>query len=404
VWPKLVVVLWPIGAARILWWARRERRWLAAALVLGAPFALLLAVIASSGSWQFHNYRYIAAAFPLLLVPVAIALAPARLPSRVWLARAWTAAAVVVVALFVRAATRGLVDNAKFYAQNAADVNAQVVTLGHYVHAKLPDASIMFHDAGAVAYYGDTRVYDMLGLITNGQAGVASNGPGSRFEFLEDLPVDERPTHFVYYPSWMGQSEFFGESIMHTTIARTIYPKRLVGGPDMQIIEANFDHVHTAERPLAPHAGWRIADRVDVADLASERAHAWSADLGRRTTDIPTAHWSFFHKQTSPTLLLDGGRTILGDERFTLDVDPTKPVRLVLRTGGAVRYDWQDPITRTVTVRILDGDRELARTSIPPPTGPMFELPFDLPAGIRPLHVASDGPYRAMHWFALQPE
>ena len=72
------------------------------------------------------------------------------------------------------------------------------------MNRKLPDASVMFHDAGAIAYYGDGEVYDMLGLVTNFQAGVANNGPGSRFEFLESLPPERRPTHFAYYPGWMG--------------------------------------------------------------------------------------------------------------------------------------------------------------------------------------------------------
>jgi len=40
----------------------------------------------------------------------------------------------------------------------------------------------------------------MLGLVTNHQAGIANHGPGARFEFLESLPPEQRPTHFAYYP------------------------------------------------------------------------------------------------------------------------------------------------------------------------------------------------------------
>jgi len=408
VWPRLVRYLWLIGALRILWWARRERRWGVGVLVIASPFLLVLAVIASSAQWEFHDYRYIAPAFPLLLVPVAVALSPVRLPERIaaraWLERAWGASAVIVVALFVRGAKPALVDQATFYAQNAADLNAQVVHLGHYIHRKLPDASILLHDAGAIAYYGDTRVYDMLGLVTNGQAEIASHGPGSRFEFLESMPVDERPTHFAYYPEWMGQREFFGELVERTQLGRQIHPKRLVGGRDMQIIAADFDHVHTAERPLDAHPGWHLADRLDIADLASEHAHGWHGELGRRRRDTPSARWSFFHKQTTPVLLLDGGRTIVGRESFTLAVDPAKPVRLVLRTGGARSYDFQEPIAKPVTVRIFVSDREVAHVVVPVPTGLMLELPFALPAGSTSIRTEADGSYRAMHWFALQPD
>nr|MDQ3300320.1 hypothetical protein [Myxococcota bacterium] len=188
VWPRLVALLWIVGAVRVAWWAKRETRYLAGFLVVTAPLGLVLAVIASSGAWSFQNYRYIAPAFPLLMVTVACALVPPRWPARIPTLianRAWLAAACVLVLLYLRAALPGMRADIALFAQNATDLDRQVVTLGRYVHKKLPDASLMFHDAGAVAYYGDTRVYDMLGLVTNYQAGIANHGPGSRFEFLE---------------------------------------------------------------------------------------------------------------------------------------------------------------------------------------------------------------------------
>jgi 4-amino-4-deoxy-L-arabinose transferase-like glycosyltransferase len=410
VWPRFVWYLWLAGAFRIAWWAKRERRYLVGTLLVIAPFLLVFAVIASSGAWVFHAYRYIAPAFPLLLIPVAIALAPPQLPERFawrqWAVRGWNAVAVGVVALFVRAAMPNLADQAKFYAQNAADLNEQVVKIGHYIRAKLPNASIMFHDAGAIAYYGDTRVNDLLGLVTNRQATIAPNGPGARFEFLENLPVDQRPTHFAYYPVWMGQREFFGETVVQTQLARTIHKQRLIGGTDMQLIVANFDHVHTAERPLEVPAGWHLVDRLDSADMDSEAAHGWSGNLGRRTFDTPSARWSFVHKQTEPMLLIDGGRTIIDREQFTLAVDPAKPVRLVLRTGGAPGYELTEPLEKPATVRIFIGDREVGSTTVPLPRGRIVELPFELaaPGGPLTIRTASDAPYRVMHWFALQPD
>src|SRR6185503_5593892 len=214
IWPKLVAALFVIGAVRIGIWAWREQKLLVGALAILSPFVMMLAVVASSGLWSFQNYRYIAPAFPLLMMPVAVALSPLESP---WLdrrrsyagyavavRRAWYAGAIVLVVLFARAARPKLIADTKLFAQGAMDTNTQVVAIGKYLHRKLPNASVMFHDAGAMAYYGDGKVYDMLGLVTNHQAGIANNGPGARFEFLESLPVDQRPTHFAYYPGWMG--------------------------------------------------------------------------------------------------------------------------------------------------------------------------------------------------------
>lgn len=413
VWPRVVAALWLVGAVRVALWAKRERRWLAGFLVIASPLGLILAVIASSGQWSFQNYRYIAPAFPLLFVTAACALAPPRRwPARIepharharW---AWLAAGAAGVAVFLRASLPGMREDIALFAQNVTDLGTQVVTLGRYVHRKLPDASIMFHDAGAVAYYGDTPVYDMLGLVTNHQTEVANNGPGARFEFLEALPPERRPTHFTYYPGWMGQGEFFGDVVLETPLARQFHRRRLVGDSNMQLIAARWWNVHTAERPFAVPDGWRVVDRVDVADIADERAHGWRGELGRRHFGDPTARWSVFHKEVHPALglLLDGGRTIRGGgERFTVDADPARPMRLVIRTGGKREYPWHDAIARAVAIEIVDDDgRVLARGELPVPRGPLAEVTLELPAGRRAIRVRAASPYRVFHWFVLQP-
>jgi hypothetical protein len=306
-----------------------------------------------------------------------------------------------------RAALPNLRSDIELYAQNATDLNRQVVTLGQYIHRKLPDASIMFHDAGAIAYYGDTRVYDMLGLVTNYQAGIANHGPGARFEFLENMPPELRPTHFAYYPAWMGQGEFYGDIVMATPLPAPFGKRRFVGDSDMQLIVATWDHAHTAERPLVPTDGWHLADRLDIADLANERAHHWRGALGRRTYGDPTAKWSFVHKETERGLLIDGGRTIRGKaEDFTITVEPGKPVRLVLRSGGKPGYPWQDTLTAPAKLEIR-ANGATTTLMVPPPGGALAEVAIDLPpSSSRELGVSvrSDVPYRAFHWFVLQPD
>ncbi|MDQ3366128.1 MAG: hypothetical protein M3680_11945 [Myxococcota bacterium] len=417
VWPRLVAVLWLVGAVRVVAWAREQRRYLAGLLLVTSPFGLSFAVIASSGAWSFQNYRYIAPAFPLLLVVVALGLVPPPLPAR-WRVPAiarplWAAATVLLVLGYLRAALPGMRADIALFAQNATDLNRQVVTLGHEVKRRIPGASLMFHDAGAVAYYGDTRVYDMLGLVTNYQTGVANHGPGSRFEFLESLPPERRPTHFTYYPAWMGQGEMFGEVLRSTPLAPPFHHRRLVGDQDMQLIVARWDHVHTAERPLVVQPGWHVVDRLDLADLASERAHAWRGDLGRRRFGDPTARWTVFHKETHPDhgLLLDGGRTLRGgSETFTLALDPSRPVRLVLRTGGKRDYPWHEALAKPVVLELLDAaGTAVARADLPVPSGALVEVAFEIaPSAIAgaswTVRTRASGPYRAFHWFVLQPD
>lgn len=412
VWPKLVVGLYVVGAVRVMWWGWHDKRMLVGAVVVLAPLAMMVAVIASSGLWSFQNYRYIAPAFPLLFIPVGIALSPLGPVVRASVAarRAWYAGVLVLAVLFVRAARPGLVADMKLFAQGAMDTNTQVVAIGRYLNDRLPDARVMFHDAGAIAYYGDGAVYDMLGLVTNHQAGIANNGPGARFEFLESLPPAQRPTHFAYYPGWMGTHEFWGAVLKNTHLRRAIEPRRLVGEGNMQVIEASWDHVGTAERPLNDHTGWAIVDRVDVADLRSERAHGWVGKLGRRRFGDPTARWSIVERSTVGGLHIDGGRTIRGGgECFTVRLDPAKPSRVVIRTGGQTSYGWHEAIDKPIEVALGARDKQLGKLTVAPPSGTFAELTFTLPPHVAKgpalqLCTQASGIYRVFHWFVLQPE
>lgn len=105
--------------------------------------------------------------------------------------------------------------------------------------------------------------------------------------------------------------------------------------------------------------------------------------------------------------MIDGGRTIRGArERFTIARDPPRPVKLVLRTGGRASYPYQETLRSEVELRVLAADgRELGRATLPVPDGTFVEVAFDLPAGApATLTTEASAPYRAFHWFALQPE
>ncbi len=415
-YPRVIAVLFLVGAIRLIRWARRAERTLVGVVAVGAPLALMLAVVCTSGvgGWSVQNLRYIATAMPLVVLVATCGLAPPAVIQRTVLAKGWLALTAVLGLGFAIAAWSGLRDNMLLFAQGAMDTNAQVVTLGTYIHDKLPTARVMFHDAGAIAYYGDGPVYDMLGLVTNDQAAIANNGPGSRFEFLESLPPEQRPTHFAYYPGWMGSAEFFGEVLVHTPLRPGLptHLHRMVGDADMQIIAANWDHVGTAERPLNDHTGWRVVDRLDIADLASERAHHWIGGMGERHFGDPTAHWSMVERETGAAgLLVDGGRTIRDHrgETFRVTIDPTKPTRIVIRTGGQASYPHHDAIAAPIVLKLFAGAKELGHLKVSPPNGAFSELAFNVPQRLfheREIEVRTEatGAYRVFHWFVLQPE
>ncbi|MGE0403341.1 MAG: hypothetical protein AB7T06_41925, partial [Kofleriaceae bacterium] len=65
----------------------------------------------------------------------------------------------------------------------------------------------------------------------------------------------------------------------------------------------------------------------------------------------------------------------------------------------------QDVIAKSVTLEVrIDGQRAGA-IAVPPPSGRMIEVELSLPAArATRIEIAASGPYRAFHWFVLQPE
>jgi len=367
-WPRILALAWLAGAARLI----ARRKLVGAALVAGS-LAALVAALASDGA------RWLALALPPMFVVIGGALGP--VPER-W-RRPHVAAAVVVVAAFAWFAVPGLVAAARRFAQGAADRNAQLVPAADHVRRKLPGARVMTERA-------------LSGIRT--MALPADDGPGALFEALERLAPDQRPSHFALdpaAPAAAGALELAGEMVFRAPLRPAFAPRP--GRADLQLFAASWDHVGTGERPLNDHAGWAIVDRLDVADRASEAAHAW------RGTGEPGSVLG--REVGAHGLILDGGRTLRG-ERFAIAVDPARPIRLILRTGGARAYPAATVIERPVGLRLLDAaGRELGRASLAVPAGAFAEVSFALPAGA-PAELRSEatGPYRAFHWFVLQPE
>src|SRR5690606_13140457 len=73
-WPRVIYWMWIVGAVRVLEYFWREKRVIVGLAFVGAPFVLIVGVIASSGAWAFHNYRYIAPAFPIIMMTAACAV------------------------------------------------------------------------------------------------------------------------------------------------------------------------------------------------------------------------------------------------------------------------------------------------------------------------------------------
>jgi hypothetical protein len=213
-------------------------------------------------------------------------------------------------------------------AQSASGIDRQQVALGKWARANLPpDARIGVNDTGAIAYFGERKTFDVVGLTTDGEARYWVAGVASRLEHYERLlrtAPSTLPTHFIVYPEWMALPMLLGDALHESTVNDST----ILGGKTMRAYVADWSRLGTGEHPWTPHLG-REVDALDVADLVSEAAHDYEL-LGAHD------HEQTVRDSATPdgADVIDGGRTHRTIERFVAHLPAGAPARCVVRLAG----------------------------------------------------------------------
>jgi hypothetical protein len=194
-------------------------------------------------------------------------------------------------------------------ATSAAAITAQQVSLGRWAAEQLPKrATIGVNDAGAISYFSERKTFDIVGLTTWGEARHWVGGAGSRFEHYERLPRAELPTHFFVYPEWFGLPNLLGDCLTE----RRVDGATILGGPLMVACRADYSSLASGAAPLLDTGQRAPLDELDVADLDSEAAHAYSLGLASAQDNLVESWQGHF----------DGGRARRYRESFRLRVEP----------------------------------------------------------------------------------
>jgi hypothetical protein len=216
-------------------------------------------------------------------------------------------------------------------AQSASGIDRQQVALGRWARTSLPpDARIGVNDTGAIAYFGEHRTFDVVGLTSEGEARYWVAGVGSRFEHYERLHAtspEKLPTHFIVYPEWMGMDAVLGDRLREATVTDAT----ILGGQTMRAYEADWSKLGSGERPWT-RAGEGSAelDALDVADLVSEEEHGYELLGAREGEEVA-------HEGETPdgTEIVDGGRTRRTVERFVARLPRGAAARCIVRLEGS---------------------------------------------------------------------
>ena len=205
-------------------------------------------------------------------------------------------------------------------ATSANAIRTQQAELGHWAKDALPAGAVIgVNDTGAIGYFSERRVFDVVGLTTRGEARYWVAGSGSRFEHYERLGAAALPTHFIVYPEWFALPGLLGEY----RTARHVPGATILGGETMIAYDADYKALGSGARPLGPaRDDTLLADELDVADLESESAHHYELFDASSLEDVALEQDG----------VMDGARRNRERERFDLRLPPAG--MLVLRVEG----------------------------------------------------------------------
>jgi hypothetical protein len=230
-------------------------------------------------------------------------------------------------------------------ASSASGIDRQQVALGRWARTELPKgARIGVSDTGAIAYFSDHPTFDVIGLTTRGEGRYWVAGAASRFEHYERLDATDPsslPRYFIVYPEWMAMSPVLGERLHDATVTDST----ILGGQTMVAYEADYSLLGSGERPWTEGRDAPFVDVLDVADLESERAHAYELLGAADGEEVLTRATSPTDKDT-----VDGGRRERSRERFRASI-PTHAARVIVRLEAS----------ETTRVHVFaDGDEQAA--------------------------------------------
>ena len=352
-----------------------------AALLLWAQVVGWLLLVSLNGQVRWQNERYTMAAVAWILVLAAMGVAvimgalsspaePGRLRLRPFALRAGRiAVGIVLMAVYWRHQEPNMRDQIWFFGRASRNIRDQHVVTG-LVLAKMGTRRVLVGDAGAILYASDRPGLDLIGLggyhdLPFARATV--HGLGAALELIERMPREQRPDTMAIYPSWWGDlPTIFGERVTEVPVIGNV----ICGGAEKVIYRADWRALDRAGKPRSLRAGERVVDELDVADLVSEKAHAY---------EFPRPQRGFVEFRVladpadSSRDLFDAGRLIPGGSRETAQLRaPTGRGRLVMRTAAG----------RVASINISVAGRPLGRLTTPKGGGGWMEASLDLPVDL----------------------
>lgn len=298
---------------------------------------------------QFH--RYLLWAFPGLIVLAAAGLAAVTGERR---GRAlfdaagslWFGLGVLSTLFFV-----------SLYARMAAGIAVREVPTAEWMARTLPPETPVANVATSLEYLSGHRNVSLHGVTDARFVGNRFvEKEAGLFESLTHLPANERPPYLL---------------VARPVLEQSLLYQQLADGPPLYespgledqllVLRARWEIVDRGSRLYRPEtlaitAGLQLVDTLNVCDQADEKAHGYAYESRSGALLLAGAlRIDGYGPPVGDELVADGGRVILGSERFSVRTHGGRDLVVVMRShgsAGARTMEFGAMATRTLPVSI----------------------------------------------------
>lgn len=403
--PPLALLLFILGSAPLVGselQARKPR--VHTLLTLWFLFGgIVVAVTSGNGTHHFRYLHPFLVGFLVHLIPGARTFAAAFTPALTRTAARAVSRALIVLVLFFQVLT--LVNFGLLFGQGARGFLPYLEVATWARHNTPRTARIAALDVGLIGFYSDRYIFDVWGLVTPKSEQTVwyfSDYAGSTYEYIENLPVEERPQYFFVHRVRFdehgdeGHLDPFRQVLVYRATSLTYaFP---AAGLDLGLYAVQWPDPEIASLPR--DAGivdeitatkLSLADTIDVADCRSEAAHSYRvwADAPAVFPSNRVVTWIF-----GGLTVIDGTAGVLGGERFTMNAFSDAAAMLVLRTPSMAT-----PALVTINGTLVGSLRST------PDLGHRGETGVWIPPGVLhagPNRIEVSGRYASAHYWLFQ--
>ncbi len=334
-------------------------------LIFGVPLFVVLIAVSTLEVWPLHNYRYL---LPYLCLFIFLGFIGIETLFRfIKISDSMPVVAIFIVAILLQISY--IPAWAGRFAKNALTIYEKQIQTAKWINQFLPgDHPIAINDAGALAYFGQRKIYDLVGLVTSNTTVVYRMGEGGLYESYNHIPEEIRPNYAVVFPTWFEQSAVIYD-IFHQPLVTFPDPFDHTFGKTVYRINWNYMGMEENPREATLEEDWIVKDSLDVADIWSEDDHRYRFHLqGNEFPKIPIPFrrnfgyheeidklWPGFEDEQEELIpllrekgilnrfdIVDAGRRIDGDEQFMMgNLEPEKPAYLIMRTCYGMGEHYQ---------------------------------------------------------------